>query len=90
MHDGRDFDVRSASLAEVEQIGFGAAVLVSVMWQTKPASQNCSEGQLLALVVSAITGANDESLIHVQFEGGSGHATNPLSAVRTCAGWMSL
>jgi hypothetical protein len=44
MHDGRDFDVRSASLAEVEQVGFGAAVLVSVMWQTKPASQIVLKG----------------------------------------------
>jgi hypothetical protein len=33
-----------------------------------------------------MTDANDEGLIHAQFEGGSGHATNSLSAVRTMPG----
>jgi hypothetical protein len=77
-------------LAEVEQIGFCAAVLVSAIWQTRPASQIV--WKVSTFVVSAMTDADDESLIHAQFQGGSGHATNPLSAIRTClgAGWMSL
>jgi hypothetical protein len=44
MHDGRDFGFRSASLAEVEQIGFGATVLVSAMCQTKQARQIVLKG----------------------------------------------